>query len=92
MQEVEGYYDDQDEPHFELRLCGTPLHLIRHDSSPVFSGSTDDELSEIHAGWTSSWELSCENGHILLTSAGEENAEPFKVAWLDALGAGVVDV
>jgi hypothetical protein len=89
MQEVEGYHDDQDRPHFELKSCGTPLYLIRHTSEPIFTGSTDEELNEVGAGWTSSWELSCENGHVLLTSAGEENAEPFQIEYLDALGAGV---
>lgn len=65
--------------------CRSPLHLERLYDYPLYAeGPGSDDFGP--KDWcTSAWSVGCENGHILLKSAGEETAEDFEKRFLEEM-------
>lgn len=55
--------------------CRKPLYLTLAGNVPIADDVAPDWT--FGAAITTAWTVECENGHVLLRSAGEEMAEPF---------------
>lgn len=71
-----------------LEPCESPLYLERTHSFAIYADDTMSDHRPEQQGETDRWQVVCENGHVLLTSSGEETAEPFDPSWLNYLKAG----
>lgn len=49
-----------------LADCGKTLYITWTSTRAVYLGDTADDLAEPDSGHTSSWEVSCEAGHVVL--------------------------
>lgn len=56
--------------------CGSDLYISTHSSRPVFLSDTSDDLANA-APFTSTWEIGCGKGHVLLLPSGADDHEAF---------------
>lgn len=62
---------DGDKPPFigvrcPLPECEAELHITWHASRPIFMDDTAADLSDPREGYTSTWEVGCTQGHVVL--------------------------
>lgn len=56
--------------------CGSDLYISTHSSRPVFLSDTSDDLANA-APFTSTWEIGCGEGHVLLLPSGADDHDTF---------------
>jgi hypothetical protein len=61
----------EDKPRFRsvkcpMPLCGADLYITWHSSRPVWTDDNAADLSDPRGGYTSSWEVGCTEGHVVL--------------------------
>lgn len=80
LSDGEMQYDEAAEDYKRVdKACDVPLHIVLSGYIPVHDELVDVDMNNAVA---TSWTVECENGHVLLRSAGEETAEPFKLSYL----------
>lgn len=56
--------------------CESDLYISTHSSRPVFLSDTSDDLATA-APFTSTWEIGCGEGHVLLLPPGADDHDAF---------------
>jgi len=59
-----------------LPNCESDLYISTHSSRPVFLSDTSDDLANA-ATFTSTWEIGCGEGHVVLLPSGADDHDTF---------------